>query len=633
MPSSNRIKKTNRKFLVTRETALATILCLFTSAIIISLWHLARNSEYNRIRAMTIVTAEQMKNRLESWIDARCSIIRHIGSEWYFEYRDHPEKYQKDTKKFIDLYPGFQAINWVNNKFVISRVVPEKGNENALNKNLLFHPEKVVAEAIKEAAKTGKLTRTPAINLLQGGRGFASYFPIYDDQNRLEGFINGVFKIDTLVNRCLHESTLRDKFQFAIYEENNELIYQHPQHAFDISNNFLTEIKLKVIDKKWKLAVAPSASILNPGYYRTNFITLFFGLLLTLTTAVILRFALKSRRDIRKSETRFQAFMSHLPAGVFILNQDNIFTYVNQFMVENFAAQQWLAQPPDKVKNYQFASIFQNGDENFEKTEFYEKETTIESIGGRKRIFHLIKFPIQLDETTTITGGIIWDVTQRLKAELELKQSLKEKELLLKEIHHRVKNNLQVIMSLLYLQSKRISDPGTAEVFRLNRNRIRSMALVHERLYKSNNFAKINFNEYVKAILHELVKSYSLQSKIEYHIRMDTLDLEIDRAITLGLLLNEIVSNSLKHAFRNRERGNIWINFEIDAEKNEIKLSIHDDGVGLPDDIKLDGADSLGFSLIHTLVDQIQGKAKIKRNDGTEFLITFPLFPQNGKKI
>jgi two-component sensor histidine kinase len=236
-----------------------------------------------------------------------------------------------------------------------------------------------------------------------------------------------------------------------------------------------------------------------------------------------------------------------------------------------------------------------------------------------------MQFPIQLDETTPITGGIVWDVTQRRKAEMELQHSIKEKELLLKEIHHRVKNNMQVIMSLLYLQAERLTDSKTAEIFQLNRNRIRSMALVHERLYKSKNFARIDFREYIKTILHELVSSYSQTTEIIPHVQADEIYVEIDRGISLGLLLNEIVTNALKHAFQNQNKGNLYVTAILDDKENNVTLSIRDDGVGLPDDIDLNKTDSLGFSLIHTLIDQIQGTLKIKRGQGTEFFITFAI--------
>ncbi|OQX84783.1 hypothetical protein B6D60_08760 [candidate division KSB1 bacterium 4484_87] len=614
----NRIK-------ISRETAFATVLGVFIAIIIFTLWLLARNSENNRIRAMTIVTTEQMKSRLESWVNARISVIQHLGGKWYFEYRDKPEKFAIDVKKFIDLYPGFRAINWVDENFIIRRIVPVKGNEAALNKNLLRHPSPGFAAAIQKAALTKKLTRTPAAELLQGGVGFATYFPIYNSENKLVGFINGVFMIDNLVNRCFNEKSLRGKFCFFIYEHDGRLIYSHPPDAEKIEDKFREEISLSIADKNWKLVVSPSTSILNPGYYRANFVILFWGFLFAFITGYILQFALKSRRNIKKSETRFQAFMTHLPAGVFIKNRDGYFTFANQFLINNFGADRWLNKPPESLKNDSFAAPFLYKSTSADGFETIEEEITLPDKGGTEHIYHVMQFPIQLDETTSITGGIVWDVTQRSIAEMELQHSIKEKELLLKEIHHRVKNNLQVIMSLLYLQAERLTDSKTAEIFQLNRNRIRSMALVHERLYKSKNFARIDFREYIKTILHELVSSYSQTTQIIPHVQADEIYVEIDRGISLGLLLNEIVTNALKHAFQNQNKGNLYVTAILDDEENNVTLSIRDDGVGLPDNIDVNKTDSLGFSLIHTLIDQIQGTLKIKREQGTEFLITFAI--------
>ena len=215
----------------------------------------------------------------------------------------------------------------------------------------------------------------------------------------------------------------------------------------------------------------------------------------------------------------------------------------------------------------------------------------------------------------------------------EIKQSLEEKEVLLKEIHHRVKNNLQVISSLLYLQSKNIKDKGTLAVFQESQNRVRSMALVHERLYQSPDLARVDFAGYVRSLANYLLRSYGVNPNvIKLKIHLDNVLLGVDTAIPCGLIINELVSNSLKHAFpappfippaRGGERGGGEIRIELRADDGQFTLMVSDNGVGFPRDLDFRDAGSLGLQLVNTLVEQLEGTIELDRSGGTTFKITF----------
>ena len=220
--------------------------------------------------------------------------------------------------------------------------------------------------------------------------------------------------------------------------------------------------------------------------------------------------------------------------------------------------------------------------------------------------------------------AIARDINERKKIEEQIKASLKEKEILLKEIHHRVKNNLQVISSLLNLQSGYVADETTREMFKESQNRIRSMALVHEKLYQSKNVADINLREYVRALVIELARSYGEKSdRVNMKFDMDPVSLGIDAAITCGLIINELISNALKHAFPRDRRGKITISLHQEGDSIELKVS--DTGIGLPRKIKMKQTESLGLRLVKILVeDQLGGKITVRRKDGTQFYIMFP---------
>ena len=217
----------------------------------------------------------------------------------------------------------------------------------------------------------------------------------------------------------------------------------------------------------------------------------------------------------------------------------------------------------------------------------------------------------------------IQNVTARKRADEQIKDSLREKDVMLKEIHHRVKNNLQVISSMLRLQSGYIKEENAKELFRESQNRVRSMALIHQKLYQSQDLARIDFHEYLLSLLAMLFRSYGTHSGgVELETHVDPIFLNIDVAIPVGLLVNELVSNSLKYAFPDNRPGKISLDFRTGMNA-EFVLKFRDDGVGLPREFDLDKVPTLGLRLVKILTSQLGGTLTFHRNGGTEFTITF----------
>lgn len=214
------------------------------------------------------------------------------------------------------------------------------------------------------------------------------------------------------------------------------------------------------------------------------------------------------------------------------------------------------------------------------------------------------------------------EVLERKNTEKQIENALMEKEILLREIHHRVKNNLQIISSLIYLQSKKTKDNEINDTLLEVYNRIRSMSLIHETLYQSKNLAEIDFNNYIKKLTNELFRSYGINTDdIKLKLRVNEVKLVIDTAISCGLIINELVSNSLKHAFPNSRKGEIHIS--LDSEDKKVILMVSDDGTGLPDNLNIQKTDTLGLQLIRNLVKQLDGKLEIYNNNGAKFKISF----------
>jgi PAS domain S-box-containing protein len=212
---------------------------------------------------------------------------------------------------------------------------------------------------------------------------------------------------------------------------------------------------------------------------------------------------------------------------------------------------------------------------------------------------------------------------ERKRAEKALLESLKEKEVLLKEIHHRVKNNMQVISSLLNLQSKYLQDPKALEMFKDSQNRIRSMALVHEKLYQSKDLSRIDFAEYIQNFVGYLFRSYQVDATlIQLQMKLQASSMDINLAIPCGLIVNELVSNSLKHAFPEEKAGEVAVEFKQCGDHKYI-LTIRDNGVGFPETLDFDRTETFGLQVVKTLVNQIDGTIQLARTGGTKFTIEF----------
>lgn len=228
--------------------------------------------------------------------------------------------------------------------------------------------------------------------------------------------------------------------------------------------------------------------------------------------------------------------------------------------------------------------------------------------------------PIVVSGKQVGTYGIYRDITEQKKTEEQIKNSLKEKEILLQEIHHRVKNNMQIVSSLLNLQSRHIKDKQSLGLFKSSQNRVKSMALIHERLYQSKDFNRIDVADYVQGLINHLFITFGVDKQIvSLKINIKNMFLSVDAAIPCGLIINELVSNSLKYAFPNQKKGEIKISMHPLGTK-EVKLVVSDNGVGMPAEMDLKKTSSLGLNLVSMLAeDQLHGEIKLDKKRGTSF--------------
>ena len=339
--------------------------------------------------------------------------------------------------------------------------------------------------------------------------------------------------------------------------------------------------------------------------------------------------AVKTRTlELEKTKERVEAILNNSPDAILLLKPDGTIDLCNNAFFEMFghSTSEIMGRPihdlveetqTDLIDVYLKNSLVRGETNWFQITAQRKDETTFDASGALATI----------SDTNTVTALVcsLRDISEQVQTEAQIKASLREKEVLLREIHHRVKNNMQVISSLMALQAGYTTDETSNQMFRESQNRIRSMALVHELLYQSDDLAKIDFVEYVHKLTRHLLHSYLADvSRIKLDIISDAVFLDVDMAVPCGLIINELISNALKHAFPNNRSGSLSVELRTDGNGLHTIL-VRDDGIGIPPNLDVHKTESLGLQLVTSLAGQLNATIGLLRYKGTTFEIRFAL--------
>lgn len=333
----------------------------------------------------------------------------------------------------------------------------------------------------------------------------------------------------------------------------------------------------------------------------------------------------KAQEKLRKSEEMFRKLFLKAPGALIMVDKENRVKMVNQSFEQLFgySEEELLGKDIDKiiVSEEEYSSAPRMPGKEFEEGKFYDDVVRYTKQGEPRDIL-LGAIPVYLDEEPIAGFGIYIDVTEQKKNERKLKQSLKEKQVLLEEIHHRVKNNLAIISGFLQLQAFEIDDEKTKEVLNDSQLRIQSIAIVHEMLYQSEDFIDLSFETYVKRLINTMENTLPLEHQ-HINIEIETADvtMDINQAIPCAILINELITNSFKHAFQEKESGTIWITMQ--ESDNRVFIEVKDDGVGLPEEFSIEEQSSVGMNLIFTLTEQLNGSLEVANGEGGCFRINF----------
>ncbi|NLV30053.1 MAG: PAS domain-containing protein [Acidobacteria bacterium] len=331
----------------------------------------------------------------------------------------------------------------------------------------------------------------------------------------------------------------------------------------------------------------------------------------------------KTEESLRAATVLLSSLIDHLHSGVVVEDEERRITHVNQSFTDMFR----VPVQRGSLLGIDSRLLFAQTAEFAERIEsvIRDAEPVLgEEIAWQERAFLRNYVPLSIDAGNRYHLWQYQDVTASRRAEEQIKASLQEKEVLLKEIHHRVKNNLQIISSLLNLQSAEIEDPQANQKFKESQDRVKAMALIHERLYQSSDLARIDFSGYVRSLTGHLVRSYRVNaSAIRLNLEVESVPMSLDVAIPCGLVINELVSNAFKYAFPEGKNGCIDVRFYAGSDGG-LHLSVRDDGVGCAPDWNPDRCDSLGLKLVRSLTEQLGGTIEFRSRSGFACAIVIP---------
>ncbi|MBI2425804.1 MAG: PAS domain S-box protein [Candidatus Hydrogenedentes bacterium] len=321
----------------------------FTVALLsVLFWWITELGVRDRVRQSTRITTEETAARIQLWLDDRTGILAHLASEGAATYAADPALFQSTAEGMAKRIAGFQAINWVDTEGIIRAVTPLAGNERALGANLLNHPSTNVRDALSRARSTGKPARTlGTIELLQGGQGFASYWPAFNAQGVLTGFVNGVFRIETMARQCLQSPAMRANFHYCIEESNGELVFNNDLAPPLLVNGFDLELSMTVVDVPWMLHVTPTQLYFDRGFGARREWILAAGAVLAFMLGTAQFRISRHEAQERQGRRRYRALFEQAPVAQFATDRSGIIREANAAaaLLTGYAAGELLGTP------------------------------------------------------------------------------------------------------------------------------------------------------------------------------------------------------------------------------------------------------------------------------------------------
>ncbi|GAB4312897.1 MAG: hypothetical protein Kow0019_12050 [Methanobacteriaceae archaeon] len=447
-----------------------------------------------------------------------------------------------------------------------------------------------------------------------------------------DNMLNIVGQVDSKLNFRYISPSVKQILGYSVEDVIGTSVFEflekvHPDDYEEVKNTFIeATLSYKPGDVKHRYKHANGhylwlESLGNPLFDDEDN---FLGVVFSLTDITDIK---NVELELRESEEKYKTLFASSPDYIIVINIDGQILAMNNILSEKLSQYVEDISTVKHVtdlgylskKHYNLLEKIQEQIVNGEDIE--PIELLVEGLDHEKHWVEVRTIPMKKDDAIHALTIVVREITEKKLYDEAIKKSLVEKDLLLKEIHHRVKNNLQIISSLLNLQSTFIEDEDAFDVFQESQNRVKSMAMIHEQLYQSKDLSNINFSDYIHSMVSGLLSSYKVNpEQIKINIQAKDIYMDINTAVPCGLIINELITNSLKHAFPMGLKGVI----SIKLSKNEkYILEVYDSGVGIKEDVDIKKSNTLGFLLINSLIKQLDGTIKLDRSQGTRFVIKF----------
>jgi len=555
-----------------------------------------------------------------------------------------------------DGFPSYKVWPLNNDSIITSIIYLEpfnQRNQRAFGYNMYSEP--VRKAAMKQALEEAKSTLSGKVRLVQETNkdiqpGCLLYLPIYRKGMQLEtieqrrkairGFVYSPFRTRDLMDGILgyQYNDISVSLFDGTTSADSMLLYTS---ANNTSGNYIRHNSLFTIDKKifieghpWYIRYASLPAFEKDIDFERPYGILFSGIIISLLLFITAR----SMASSWKSEKQLERLLESSGEGIYGLDTKGHCTFINNSALAMFGYtkeecvdkdmhtlthhSKGDGTPLDINECHIMKALHEGKEIKCEDEVFWRSDGTS---------FRAEYFANPVLFGSEIRGIVVTfsDISLRKENEEKLEASLTEKDVLLKEIHHRVKNNLQIVASLINLQMQNLTDTNVLELLKESQNRIKSMALIHEKLYMAKNMSRINIANYINDLTRHLLRSYSSSvAGIDLDINVAEINIDIDKTISLGLTINEIVSNSLKHAFPQENMNDGFmpkIHLNMKSAEENIILEISDNGKGIPESFDFRNTQTLGLQLVNALVKQLDGEIQLDSTQGTKFTITFPV--------
>jgi PAS domain S-box-containing protein len=631
------------------ELVLAALLLLGVLAIG-RLYLAAENAERDRLRLETRITAQHVARRLEAWIDDRVAIAEFLASQPLISGTQLKDDYREVATRLLPLYDGLLALNFVDPDGVIREVAPLEPNRAALGMDLDEHPSPGVVDAIDRARQGIGPTRSPAIDLYQGGVGVAIYHPIITDDGRLRGMVNCVFRLETLVETCLSEAALQNEFRFDIVDERGRMAFGQPRDPDDRERPFEVTLPVRVVDGPWTLRLSPTPEHMATARTHADLLLALVGGALILALAATVRLLLRRQRALAESQAKYQLLVENQTDLLVKVDTEGRFLYVNPTYCEIFGRSE------EELLGQEFLPLVHEDDREstaaamqrlYEPPHHVTLEQRALTRDGWRWFAWTDTAVLDDDGEVRAIIGAGRDITRRKELEEQLRQSQKMQAIgqLAGGIAHDFNNLLQAMLGHLELlkQDDRIRDPESqSDLAAVERSANRAAELTRQLLaFSRQNLQSPQVLDLVEVVgdLEPLLQRL-LGQAIDLRVQLaeDPIFVRIDRGHVEQVLMNLCVN--ARDAIDDQGTITVTVDGTVtsDGTTKLARLTVADTGRGIPDGVRerifepffttkgVGKGTGLGLATVYGVVEQHEGEIQVDSTlgEGTEFTVLLP---------